>query len=427
MIKGMSLSPVSSVSPAAPAEPPSSTRVVLAGALTLAVAMGIGRFAFTPLLPLMMQEGLIDAAGGAELAAVNYRGYLVGALTAARLADQPLRLVQACLLAITVLTASAGLVHSQPLWVGLRFAAGVASAWAMVGISSWCLTVLARRGQGALGALVFGGVGGGIVLAGGLAWLTHAGGARALWLQLAGAAGILTAVMVSLTRSVGPRPPVSGGLPAPAAPASPSSPASIHPSASASLPAGSWPLVICYGSFGFGYILPATFLPAMARALMDDPQRFGLAWPLFGLAALASSLVAVRGLQQWPPLRTWAVCQGAVGLGAALPLISQTSAAIALAALLVGGTFVVATLIGLQQARAQAPHNPAPLLARMTAAFALGQILGPLVVQSLSGLVLQWGPLGPWGGLQITSAAAALLMAATAGWLWRQGGPAPAG
>ena len=406
--------------------PPNSTRVVLAGALTLAVAMGIGRFAFTPLLPLMMQQGLIDAAGGAELAAANYLGYLAGALTAARLAGRPLRLVQASLLAITLLTAGAGLVHSQPLWVGLRFAAGAASAWAMVGISSWCLTVLAQRGQGALGALVFAGVGGGIMLAGCLAWLAHAGGAQALWLQLAGVAGLLTVMVVRLTRSAGTRPSVLQGLPAAGASASPGLPASAHPLAPARLPAGSWPLVICYGCFGFGYILPATFLPAMARALIDDPLRFGLAWPLFGLAALASTLVAVRSLQQWPPLRTWAVCQAAVGLGAALPLISQTGAAIALAALLVGGTFLVATLIGLQQARAQAPHNPAPLLARMTAAFALGQILGPLVVRSLSGLVLQWGPLGPWGGLEITSAAAALLMAATAGWLWRQGGPAPA-
>ena len=419
MIKGMSLE---SVLPTAPVEPLSSARIVLAGALTLAVAMGIGRFAFTPLLPLMMQEGLIDAAVGAELAAVNYLGYLAGALTAARLTRRPLRLVLACLLAITLLTASVGLVHSEALWVGLRFAAGVASAWAMVGISSWSLTSLARRGQGALGALVFGGVGGGIMLAGGLAWLAHALGSRALWLQLAGVAGILTGVVVGLTRVASQAAPVRAGLPTQAAPARSDSPAWSSPPASAGLPTGSWPMVICYGSFGFGYILPATFLPAMARALIDDPQRFGLAWPLFGLAALASTLVAVRGLQQWPPLRTWAVCQGAIGLGAALPLISQTGAAIALAAMLVGGTFVVATLIGMQQVRAQTPHNPAPLLARMTAAFALGQILGPLVVRVLSGLGLQWGP---WGGLQITSAAAALLMAASASWLWRQGAAAP--
>jgi hypothetical protein len=381
---------------------PATWAVVLAGALTLAVAMGIGRFAFTPLLPLMMRDGLVDAAGGAALAAANYAGYLAGALSAARLVRQPLRLVRACLLAIALLTAAAGLASGAPAWGLLRFGAGVASAWAMVGISSWSLTELARRGQGRLGALVFGGVGAGIALAGWIAWWAPAAGARALWLAMAGAALVLAAGVVWLTRAAPP--PASTTMAAGAAPLA----------ARAGLPAGSWRFVLCYGSFGFGYILPATFLPAMARSLVDDPQRFGLAWPAFGLAALASTLVAVRGLQQWPPLRAWACCQAAVGLGAALPLLSRSGWAIAAAALLVGGSFVVATLIGLQQARALAPHNPAPLLGRMTAAFAGGQILGPTLVRALSGVHA-----GSWGAIDITSAIAALLMAVTAAWLWR--------
>ena len=82
--------------------------VALAGAMTLAVAMGIGRFAFTPLLPLMMRDGQIDAAGGAALAVANYLGYLVGALSAGRLARRPLGLVRACLPLIAGLTAAAG-------------------------------------------------------------------------------------------------------------------------------------------------------------------------------------------------------------------------------------------------------------------------------------------------------------------------------
>jgi hypothetical protein len=189
------------------------------------------------------------------------------------------------------------------------------------------------------------------------------------------------------------------------------------------LPAGSWPLVICYGCAGLGYILPATFLPAMARSLIDDPQRFGLAWPLFGLAAWISAMVSAArgGSRRGSPLRTWALCQLAIGLGAAMPLLSRSGAAIALAALLVGSTFVLVTVIGLEQARALAPGNPAPLLGRMTASFALGQIAGPLMVRALSGLQL-----GAWGPLELGSASAATLMLATAGWLWRLG-QTPAG
>lgn len=56
--------------------------IVASGLVALAVAMGIGRFAFTPLLPLMMRDGTLTAAAGAEWAAANYGGYFIGALSA---------------------------------------------------------------------------------------------------------------------------------------------------------------------------------------------------------------------------------------------------------------------------------------------------------------------------------------------------------
>ena len=65
--------------------------IVAIGVAALAAAMGIGRFAFTPLLPLMLRDGTLDAASGAEWAAANYAGYLAGALTASRFAANPRR------------------------------------------------------------------------------------------------------------------------------------------------------------------------------------------------------------------------------------------------------------------------------------------------------------------------------------------------
>ena len=49
---------------------------------------------------------------------------------------------------------------------------------------------------------------------------------------------------------------------------------------------------------GFGYILPATFLPVLARSVVDDPRVFGLAWPVFGATAALSTLLAARLLQR---------------------------------------------------------------------------------------------------------------------------------
>jgi predicted MFS family arabinose efflux permease len=381
--------------------------ICLAGALALAVAMGIGRFAFTPLLPLMQREGLLGAGAGAALAAINYTGYFIGALSAARLAANPRRLVLGSLLATAAVTGAAGVLQGLAAWLLLRGLAGVLSAWVMVGISSWAIGALARRGQADAGGWVYAGVGLGIAAAGALAWARGTDGSAALWQQL-GMLALVAAVVVALfwrADSV-----AAPSLSAASAPAS----ASASISTSDPLPTrGHRGLILSYGLFGFGYILPATYLPAMARSLVDEPRLFGLAWPVFGAAASLSTLVAGPVLARWSRTKVWAACHLLMAAGCALPLASRSGAAIALAALAVGGSFMVATMAGLQLARDRAPANPAPLLSRLVAAFAFGQIAGPLVA-FVAGQVLGGDGLAP----TLWLATAALL--ASAAWLHRQ-------
>ncbi len=380
----------------APPREPSTLGLCLAGALALAVAMGIGRFAFTPLLPLMQREGLLGSGGGAALAAVNYAGYLLGALTAARLAARPRRLVMASLLATAAVTAAAGVLHGLAAWLLLRGLAGVLSAWVMVGISSWAIGALARRGRADAGGWVYAGVGLGIAAAGTLAWALGAEGSAALWQQL-GLLALVAAAVVALCWR---------------ADVAPTAPSAAAPAARGAA-RGYGGLILSYGLFGFGYILPATYLPAMARALVDDPRLFGLAWPVFGAAAALSTLVAGPVLARWSRTKVWAVCHGMMAAGCALPLASRSGAAIAIAALAVGGSFMVATMAGLQLARDRAAANPAPLLSRLVAAFALGQIAGPLAAY-LAGQILGGDGLAP------TLWLATFALLASAAWLHRQ-------
>ena len=382
------------------------------GIVALAVAMGIGRFAFTPLLPLMLRDGDLNAATGAEWAAANYIGYLVGALTAARFAPRPRQGLRWALLGVVVTTmAVAGL--SGPPWVkyggvALRFASGIFSAWALVCASSWCLAELARRGAAPLGAWVFMGVGVGISGAGAFTWLGGWQSAAWLWLEL----GLLSAlgawfVWQRLRGSSGDRfaerSLTSSAPPAARPPPPPLSPAPLRPHL---------PWVLCYGSFGFGYIVPATFLPAMARQQVADPFLFGLTWPLFGVAAALSVAAAARWLGAWPRQRVWALAQGTMAMGTALPLFTQALWSLAASALLVGGTFMVATMAGMQWARERLPANPTPLLARMTVAFATGQIVGPVLVRAL-GDTRAMG----WDAIAWANAAATAVLALTAAWL----------
>ncbi len=389
-----------------PCRPDRSTwLVVCSGVVALAVAMGIGRFAFTPLMPLMLRDGTLNASVGAEWAAANYIGYLLGALTAARFSANPRRGLQVALfgVALTTLAAgwAAGTTHTLPGAL-MRGAAGVFSAWALVCTSSWALAELARRQVPQLGARIYMGVGLGIAVVGLLAWLGGQQPAQWLWLEV-GLLASAGAVFVSMNLHAG------------------GSTAAKVPCPSSLLPPGATqrhgPLVLCYGTFGFGYIVPATFLPAMARQQVSDPLVFGLTWPLFGLAAALSVLGAARYLSAWPRRRVWALAQGVMAFGTALPLATQTVWALAGCAVLVGGTFMVATMAGLQLAREQLPANPTPLLARMTAAFAAGQILGPLLVRALGA-----GHVAGLDALACANAAATVLLLLTALWLWRDSG-----
>jgi predicted MFS family arabinose efflux permease len=342
--------------------------VALAGLAALAVAMGIGRFAFTPILPMMQQDAGLSVAAGGWLASANYVGYLVGALTATRGGLSAPVAIRGALLTTGLATLAMGVTGHFALWLALRALAGVASAWVLIRVSAWSLERLAPAGRPALNGTVFAGVGTGIALAGAaclalMHW--HAASASA-WLVLGGVALVLTAVTWPVFND--------GAVPV----AARSAGLRVrHPDAVR--------LVLCYGAYGFGYIIPATFLPVMARREIADPAVFGLAWPIFGVAAAVSTVAAVHGTTNGGNRRVWVWAHVVMAIGVALPALWSGMVPIMLAALAVGGTFVVITLVGMQEARrilgaADAP----PLMAAMTAAFGAGQILGPLSVSAVA-------------------------------------------
>jgi predicted MFS family arabinose efflux permease len=350
---------------------PSAPRLALAGMLGLAIAIGVGRFAFTPILPMMQSDHGVTLRMAGLLASVNYVGYFLGALSAIWLRLRIATIVRISLLGIVVLTAAMGLIHQSAAWLLLRGLAGILSAWVLVFASAFVLQQLTLLGRQQLGGVMFGGVGFGIALAGGSCLLfLHLGwSADRAWI----AVGLLALVLTAACW------PVYGN-------------ATQAPATAPAGASGAEPLalrahlrvVICYGILGFGYIIPATFLPAMARRSIPDPAVFGWAWPLFGAAALISTLMAGRVSAQLANRHIWAMSHAVMALGVATPVLLPGMAGITIAAICVGGTFMVATMSGMQEARARAPEHASRLMAMMTAAFAVGQIIGPLLVSALA-------------------------------------------
>jgi MFS family permease len=332
--------------------------IALAGLAALAVAMGIGRFAFTPLLPMMQADAGVTLAQGGWLASANYAGYLIGALSASR---APLG-IRGGLIAIAATTFAMAPFQQFEYWLAMRMLAGIASAWVLVQVSAWSLERFAQLGRPRLAGVVFAGVGSGIVVAGllCLALMSLRAQSSQAWMAL-GAVALIVALVLW--------------------PQFASAQVARTESRKDGWNPQWWRLVAAYGAYGFGYIVPATFLPAMARDLIDDPAVFGWAWPLYGLAAAVSTLALVRtttGNRQ-----VWFASQIAMALGVAAPVAIAGLPGILLSALLVGGTFVVITMAAMREALAIAAAQAARLMAALTAAFAAGQIIGPLFVSLL--------------------------------------------
>jgi len=381
--------------------PPSlSIAAVCAIAATaLAVAMGIGRFAFTPLLPLMVRDGSLAQSAGAWLAASNYLGYLAGALTAGRLGRSLSTQMRASLIGIAVATIAMGAFDGLVAWIVLRFAAGVLSAWALVATSAWFLEQLAHTASANLTGIVYSGVGFGIALTGLFCVAAGRPGVSAgqLWVEL----GLLAALTVACFSPFLGRPLDASAL---------SRLGPHHLDGKLGPFAG---IVVCYGVHGFGYILPATFLPTLAREVVDNPQLFSLAWPVFGVAAALSTIATSRIWLRTDRLRVWAVSHLLMAAGVALPSLWLTPLTIAIAALLVGSTFMVVMMIAMQEAQARAPDRPAALLGLLTAAFAVGQLAGPVVSGALDLL-----PIGHRTALDYALQLAAFALAVSAAYLW---------
>jgi hypothetical protein len=361
---------------------PSAGRAAVAGMVSLAVAMGIGRFAFTPLLPMMLADGVVTLDAASWLASANYLGYLVGALLCTFQPwlwrtlgiTRPLNgtaLVRGGLVATALLTLGMALPAASA-WPALRFAAGVVSAVVFVFTSGWCLAQFARLEQPAMGALIYIGPGAGIVLSGLAASVMVAwhGSAAIGW----GVFGLLAAALAAAIW------PVFGS--SPSAPAGTAAPAAAR--AHAADRAGEVPLLaFAYGLAGFGYIITATFLPVIARQALPGSPWLDMFWPIFGCGVMAGAALASRIRAPGDQRLRLAGCYLVQATGILVGLWSPTLAGFALGSLLLGLPFTAITFFALQEVRRLRPSSPSGLTGLITALYGLGQIVGPPLATAL--------------------------------------------
>ena len=415
---------------------PGAVGVAVAGLVALAVAMGIGRFAFTPILPMMLHDGVVDLHGASWLASANYLGYLAGALGCtfvpllwSRQSGRPPidgpRLVRAGLAATAVLTLAMALPVA-PAWPLLRFLAGVASAMVFVFSSGWCLAQLAARGRSPLGGAMFAGPGAGIVVSGLLASAMVAARwtAADAWLVFGALACVLSASIWQVFKTAADHTDVTAAANANAdvnvaaaeanADADTAAHAGAHVASDASGGRHSHgevaTLAFAYGISGFGYIVTATFLPVIARsALASDSPWLDLFWPIFGAGVIVGALLATRTRVAADVRLLLAGAYLVQAVGIAIGVAAPSAVGFALGSLLLGVPFTAITYFALQEVRRLRPDHVASTTGLVTAMWSIGQTAGPPMVA----LLLRRVPsVGAAFTLALVVAAAALVVGA---------------
>lgn len=341
-------------------------RVLLGGLLALTIAMGIGRFAFTPILPSMQAEAGLGVGDAGLIASINFLGYLLGAAVTGLVPQGAARTwaFRVSLVASVASTAGMGLTTDLVAWSVLRFVSGVASAGMFVLGIAMTLDALVRAGRENRAGWLYSGVG--IGIAGSGLFVALSGGVldwSGKWLALGLACAVLAPVpWVAMTDPPRPAATATGGAPA----------------------GGGWlsaPLLLLTAAYfleGGGYIITGTFLVAILKGMPDTAAVGGIAWMVAGLAAAVSPALWAwtgRRIGLWRALMLAHTAQAA---GILLPLAGLGVVGGLLSAALYGGTFVAIVGLAFGLGRQLSGGASARIIGALTTAYSVGQVLGPL-------------------------------------------------
>ena len=338
--------------------------VIFGGILFLVIAMGISRFAFTPILPFMrIDEGFtLEVAGW--LASSNYIGYFVGALGAGFILKNKKNFLLANVLINVTSIILMGLTHTFALWILLRFIAGATGGFIFVLTSSIVMDYLATNLLTRWSGYVFSGIGLGIAISGLLVpYLEAFVSWEGTWIGL----GILSVIFLCTTLFLWRRVTIRDAE-------------KVVKTDDTNIWKGIMPwLIAAYGLEGLGYIITGTFLVDIIYNIENLRAYAGYSWVVVGLAAIPSAPLWMHLMSRFSTITMMAIAYSLQVFGIILPVLSQTVWSVLLSAFLYGFTFVGLVTMSTGYGRQLFPKQSAFVVSMLTTFYAFGQIIGPVI------------------------------------------------
>ncbi|GGG17812.1 MFS transporter [Lysinibacillus alkalisoli] len=340
--------------------------IIFGGVLLLVVAMGISRFAFTPILPFMRHDVGFSVEVASYLASSNYIGYFVGALWAGFIIQKRKGWL---LIAAFINVGSVvwmGITDSYSLWLILRFVAGVTGGLVFVLTSSIVMDYLARHALSSWSGYLFSGIGLGIAISGLLVpYLEAAYTWKGTWLGL----GALSLFFILVTGFLWRKLHVTDLTKSP----------KKQDAHTPKLTKGFMPwFIAAYGLEGLGYIITGTFLVDIIHNIPALQAYSSLSWVIAGIAAVPSAPIWSMLITKYSPIKVLSIAYILQVFGILLPVFSQSIGSVLLSAFLFGMTFVGIVTMSTAYARQLFPTRSGPVVSILTTFYAFGQIIGPL-------------------------------------------------
>ncbi len=356
-----------------PSPPAHPARLILILSLAPTIGLGIGRFAYSLVLPDMRDTLGWSYSAAGFMNTVNAAGYLAGALVASKLIKRyglsaAVRWgTLACLLslALSAISGNFAVLSFARLLVGIGAALGFVSGAALAAKIAQSRPARANF----LLSLFYAGPGLGILASGLIApFVLQAFGPGSWWIVW----WAMTLLSIALILPLLLTPIETSDELADAAPAS----FEIRP-------------VLIYLAgyflFGAGYIAYMTFMIAYVRDGGGGAAAQSAFWCLIGISAFATPWAWRRVLAFDRGGLSTAIILGVNALGAALPLFGHSALLLAISALVFGVAFFAVVGSTTAFVRFNYPPSAWPKgIAAMTIAFGIGQTLGPTAVGAVT-------------------------------------------
>jgi len=341
-------------------------KALVGGAAALFLAMGIGRFAFTPVLPIMQSDfGFTDTVSGA-LASVNYLGYLIGAMIAKEISGKQItRNIFTLSIPFSLLFILGMYFESVTLWYFLRFVSGLLSALVFVHASEFVIEHLIKNNKTQFTGVIYSGIGAGMILSGmTIPILSGYYNSSQIWLWLA----VLSIIPAIIAYKLIPFPAYKE-----------------HKKGFGEKSKGSFKLYSLYLAYfleGMGYIVTGTFISVIVLRGTGSVTLSSYVWVIAGVGAMLITPLWAILARRLGNSNTLVIAYFVQAIAIALPVLFDNTIITMVGAIGFGGTFLGIVSLSFGYGREISPVGKTTAV--LTIFFSLGQMVGPLIAGHLA-------------------------------------------